>query len=189
MWKKSTLLPDFDSVLVIIVTITFLIFAPRLKNMSKTNNISLNVHAVWALRLLTVLLLYALCRTFFYLFNPEQFPTVNFFSFLLLLVKGMRFDLSAIFFLNLPIILLFIVPFGFRKEVKYQKIVLIIFFVINIIGLMANCIDIVYYRFSLRRISFDIFKYVSVDGGNDFFTLMPRFILDFWYIPLIWIAL
>jgi phosphoglycerol transferase MdoB-like AlkP superfamily enzyme len=189
VWIFSTLLPDFDSVLMIIVTITFLIFAPRLKNMTKTNNISLNVHAVWALRLLAVLLLYALCRTFFYLFNPEQFPTVNFFSFLLLLVKGMRFDLSAIFFLNLPVILLFILPFGFRKEVKYQKILLIIFLVINIIGLMANCVDIVYYRFSLRRISFDIFKYVSVDGGNDFFSLVPRFILDFWYIPLIWIAL
>jgi len=157
--------------------------------MSKTNNISLNVHAVWALRLLTVLLLYAFCRIFFYLFNPEQFPTVNFFSFLLILVKGMRFDLSAIFFLNLPVILLIIIPFRFRKDIQYQKVVLIIFFVINIIGLMANCADIIYYRFTLRRISFDIFRYMSVDGGNDVFSLLPRFILDFWFIPLIWLSL
>jgi phosphoglycerol transferase MdoB-like AlkP superfamily enzyme len=157
--------------------------------MSKTNNISLNVHAVWALRLLIVLLLYALCRTFFYLFNPEQFPTVNFFSFLLILVKGMRFDLSAIFFLNLPVILLIIIPFRFRKDIQYQKVVLIIFFVINIIGLMANCADIIYYRFTLRRISFDIFRYLFVDGGNDVFSLLPRFIYDFWFIPLIWLSL
>lgn len=157
--------------------------------MSKTNNISLNVHAVWSLRLLTVLLLYTFCRTFFYLFNPELFSTINFFSFLLILVKGMRFDLSAIFFLNLPVLLLIIVPFGFRKDVKYQKIVLIVFYIINIIGLMANTADIIYYRFTLRRISFDIFRYLSLDGGNDVFSLLPRFIYDFWFIPLIWLSL
>jgi phosphoglycerol transferase MdoB-like AlkP superfamily enzyme len=157
--------------------------------MSKTNRISLNIHAVWSLRLLTVLLLYSVCRTAFYFFNPELFPTINFSSFIWCLVNGFRFDLSAIFFLNLPVILLIIIPFGFRKDVKYQKVLLILFYIINIIGLLANTADIIYYRFTLRRISFDIFNYMALGGGNDVFSLLPRFILDFWYIAVIWISL
>ena len=157
--------------------------------MSKTHPFSLNVHAVWAIRFLIVFLLYAFCRILFYLFNPELFPTINFFSFLWIMFNGMRFDLSAIFFLNLPVLLLVIVPFGFRKEVNYQKIVFWMFLALNIIGLMANTADIIYYRFTLRRISFDIFNYLALGGGNDVFSLLPRFILDFWFIPIIWIAL
>ncbi|MDP4290469.1 MAG: sulfatase-like hydrolase/transferase [Bacteroidota bacterium] len=101
----------------------------------------------------------------------------------------MRFDLSAIFYLNIPVLLLVILPFGFRKDTRYQKIVLIIFYVINIIALIANTADIIYYRFTLRRISFDIFKYMALGGGNDVFSLLPRFILDFWFIPVILVTL
>jgi phosphoglycerol transferase MdoB-like AlkP superfamily enzyme len=157
--------------------------------MPKTNKISLNVHAVWSIRFLIVFILYTFCRIFFYLFNPELFPTIHFFSFLWIMLNGMRFDLSAIFWLNLPVILLVVIPFGFRKQIKYQKFVLWVFFIINIIGLLANSADIIYYRFTLRRISFDIFNYMALGGGNDVFSLLPRFILDFWFIPVIWIAL
>jgi len=157
--------------------------------MQKTNQISLNVHAVWSFRLLTVILLYTVCRIAFYLFNQQLFPSINFFSFLSCLLNGFRFDLSAIFFLNLPVILLIIVPFNFRKGIKYQKVVLILFYIINIIGLLANTADIIYYRFTLRRISFDIFNYMALGGGNDVISLLPRFILDFWYITVIWLLL
>jgi phosphoglycerol transferase MdoB-like AlkP superfamily enzyme len=101
----------------------------------------------------------------------------------------MRFDLSAIFYLNLPVLLLFIIPFRFRKDVKYQKIVLTVFYIINILGLIASTVDIIYYRFTLRRISFDIFRYLSLDGGNDVSSLLPRFIYDFWYILVICLSL
>lgn len=157
--------------------------------MQKTNRISLNIHAVWSLRLLTVFVLYTVCRIAFYLFNPELFPTINFYSFMSCLFNGFRFDLSAIFFLNLPIILLIIVPFSFRKGINYQKVVLILFYILNIVGLLANTADIIYYRFTLRRISFDIFNYMALGGGNDVFSLLPRFILDFWYITVIWFSL
>jgi len=157
--------------------------------MSKTNNFSLNIHAVWAFRFVTVFLLYTICRILFYAFNPELFPSVTNFSFLFILIKGMRFDLSAIFFLNLPVILLLIIPFGFRKEVKYQSIVLVLFYFINIVGLIASTADIIYYRFTLRRISFDIFRYLSLDGGSDVSTMLPRFIYDFWYILVICLSL
>ena len=157
--------------------------------MSKTNRITLNVHAVWALRLLILVIIYTFCRIAFYLFNQELFPTINFSSFIGCLFNGLRFDLSAIFFLNLPVILLIIIPFSFRKNIKYQKAVLMLFYVINSIGLMANLADIIYYRFTLKRISFEIFNYLSLGGGDDAFSLLPRFVLDFWYIAVIWIFL
>lgn len=157
--------------------------------MSKTSRIPLNVHAVWSLRFLTLLIIYSVCRILFYFFNQELFPTINFSSFFLCLFNGLRFDLSAIFFLNIPVILLIIVPFSFRKDVKYQKVVLILFYIINIIGLMANMADIIYYRFTLKRISFEIFNYLALGGGDDAVSLLPRFILDFWYITVIWLFL
>lgn len=153
--------------------------------MSKTNQITLNVHAVWSLRFLTLAIIYSVCRIAFYLFNQNLFPSINFSSFFWCLLNGIRFDLSAIFFLNLPVILLIIIPFGFRKDIKYQKATLILFYIINILGLLVNTADIVYYRFTLRRISFDIFSYISLGGGNDVISLLPRFLLDFWYITSI----
>ncbi|NVN93746.1 MAG: LTA synthase family protein [Bacteroidetes bacterium] len=59
----------------------------------------------------------------------------------------------------------------------------ILFYTTNSIALISNFIDVVYFRFTLKRTTSDIFNFLSV--GGDFKKLIPKFIADFWYIPLI----
>ena len=51
---------------------------------------------------------------------------------------------------------------------------------------MANFIDIIYYRFTFKRTTGDIFSYLGV--GGDFNKLLPQFLKDFWYILIIYIV-
>jgi phosphoglycerol transferase MdoB-like AlkP superfamily enzyme len=102
------------------------------------------------------------------------------------MLSGLRFDISAILFLNLPIIVLLILPFSFKKRNSYQKVVLTLFLVINSLGLVANLADMIFYRFSLKRTGADIFNFFSLGGGHDIFNEIPLFLRDFWYVFVIW---
>ncbi len=55
--------------------------------------------------------------------------------------------------------------------------------VINGIGLTFNHIDIIYYRFILKRTTASVFDIVGYDAGN--YKLVLRFFYDFWYIALV----
>ncbi|MBN1200021.1 MAG: LTA synthase family protein, partial [Bacteroidales bacterium] len=56
----------------------------------------------------------------------------------------------------------------------------------NSLGLMVNLIDIIYYRFTLKRMTSDIFSFLEV--GGDFDKLIPQFLGDFWYVLLLWVG-
>jgi phosphoglycerol transferase MdoB-like AlkP superfamily enzyme len=49
---------------------------------------------------------------------------------------------------------------------------------------MLNFIDLIYFRFTLKRLTGDIFSYLTV--GGDFGALVPQFLHDFWYVLVVW---
>jgi phosphoglycerol transferase MdoB-like AlkP superfamily enzyme len=49
------------------------------------------------------------------------------------------------------------------------------------------CIDFEYFRYTFKRTTADFIDYLFIGGGNDVFTLLPRYIIDFWYVAVIWI--
>lgn len=102
----------------------------------------------------------------------------------LALFAGIRFDISSILYLNILIIISLLIPLKLRSNSNYRKGVKWTFITINSIALLANYADIVYYRFTLKRTTADIFSFFSV--GGDFDKLIPLFLKDFWYIALIW---
>src|ERR1035437_5486730 len=150
--------------------------------MLRTKFTSSNIFLVWSIRFLSILLLYSICRILFYSFNTGLFPSINFGGLLIYMCYGLRFDISAILFLNLPIIALLILPFSFKKKESYQKVLLNLFVVINSLGLLANLADMVFYRFSLKRTGSDIFNFFSLGGGHDILSEIPLFLRDFWYV-------
>ncbi len=145
-----------------------------------------NIYIVMILKLAVVLLLLFLSRILFYLFNFSHFQSLSFTELIWIFIAGIRFDLSALLLLNLPFILMNSVPFKFRYRKVYQWFANGYFYVINALGLMVNFVDIIYFRFTLKRITSDIFKYVEV--GGDFDKLIPQFIRDFWYVQFLWIG-
>ena len=150
-------------------------------------NISGNIYIALIVRLLFVMLLFSVCRVVFYLFNAELFPDMNLAHFTHLLKGGLKFDLTAVIYTNILFILGNIIPFEFRHNRGYQKSMKWIFGITNAVALSLNCIDIIYYRFTLRRTTWTVFQEFSNDIGN--FSLINRFFIDYWHIVLIWITL
>lgn len=146
-----------------------------------------NILLVTFLRLIVVLIFFFISRICFYLFNLQYFSSLGFGEVMRIFFLGLRFDISAILIINLPVIFFNSIPFRFRYNKVYQGFVSVFFYIVNITGLLVNFVDLVYFRFTLKRLTADIFSYLSV--GGDFGKLIPQFIHDFWYVPLLWILL
>jgi phosphoglycerol transferase MdoB-like AlkP superfamily enzyme len=141
-----------------------------------------NVYVAMVMRLVLAMLLFTLCRLGFYLFNTSYFPGLTAAEFLRIFYGGMRFDLTAVLYINSLNILLTIIPFDFRFTNWYQSILKYLFFVLNGIALAANVADFIYYRFTLRRTTADIFD--EFDEGPGAGNLFIRFVIDYWYASL-----
>jgi phosphoglycerol transferase MdoB-like AlkP superfamily enzyme len=146
-----------------------------------------NIYFVLVARLAFSMLLFSVCRVVFYLFNGDLYPDMTFGHFLYLMAAGLRFDLTAVLYTNIAYIFFFIMPFQFRYRSIPQKIFKWVYYVTNSLALTLNCIDFIYFRYTLRRTTWNVVHEFSNDVGNT--SLMGRFLLDFWYIVLTWMAL
>lgn len=129
-------------------------------------------------------LIFSICRFLFYIFHLSffggEFPFDAFFF-------GLRFDVVAISYLLSPFIFFSILPFPFRIANWYQKFLKILFHISNSIGIIFNLIDLGYYQYSLKRTTADIFNFLGT--GNDFWGMLPQYVIDFWYAFLFLILL
>lgn len=145
-----------------------------------------NIYWALFLRLLLAMFLFSLCRIGFYIYNTSYFPEMTFSHFLRILWGGLRFDLTAVLYINLLIILLTLIPFDFRFNSVYQSILKYLFFFLNGVGLIANLADFIYYKFTLRRTTADIFN--EFEEGPGAGGLFFRFIIDYWYVTIFAVA-
>lgn len=144
-----------------------------------------NIYVVLALRLLLVFAFYTITRLLFYLLNQSLFPDMDATYLLKLMYHALRFDASAIAYTNSLVILMHILPFRFRYNKGYQNATSIVFYVVNAIGITLNMIDVVYYRFTMKRTTTGVFQEFENENPVGFL----RFIWDYWYITLIVVAL
>ncbi len=146
-----------------------------------------NIYWVLILRLAIILDLFWMSRLFLWVCNPSYFSGLGFAGFIEVLFYGLRFDISALMMVNLPIIFLWSLPFNFTYNKTYRQITNFIFYLFNSIALAANFIDIIYFRFTLKRTTGDIFNYFA-NEDLQFLGLIPQFIIDFWYVFLLWLV-
>jgi len=134
----------------------------------------------FVIRLVVLLVLYQCCRILFFACNYHYFQHENINSLLQILWGSLRFDLSALMYLNAPFLLLLLLPFPFRFNRYYQQTALWIFFIVNAIGLIANIADIGYYPFILRRTNASLFLEFKNDAG--LLTSIQKFVFTYWYL-------
>jgi phosphoglycerol transferase MdoB-like AlkP superfamily enzyme len=144
-----------------------------------------NYYKIILYRLLTAFILLWLSRLLFYVFNTAYFAHLSFTEVLAILFYGIRFDLSSLFLLNSVFIILMALPLPFRKYRLYRSFSAFFFYLGNIAGLLTNFVDIIYFRFTQKRMTGDIFSYLQAEGNVE--TLMPQFLRDFWYYLLIFL--
>ena len=152
-----------------------------------TKKYEANEYLVLTYRVMVMMALYSVCRILFYLFNTPSFPKVTFMSFLTILKGGLMFDISALLYLNAVYVLFFLLPFRFKFSNWYQIFLKWLFVISNGAGLAFNLIDMIYYRYILKRTTASMFDVAAFDAGNT--NLIMRFFYDFWYIPVILVIL
>ncbi len=133
------------------------------------------------LRLLGLLVLFQVTRFIFYLFNYSFFAHDSASDIFRAFMWGMRFDLWIILLFNLPLIIISLLPIKqrFEKAGRYY------FVIVNAAVLLFNLIDVEYFKFTLKRSTADLFSLIGT--GKDVWIMLPRFLVDFWYIVLFFI--
>lgn len=135
-------------------------------------------------RLLLILGLFFCGRLFFFIYNIQHFAPAWPEDVLKSFFYGLQFDISAIIYFNLPLILLHFVPPGSFSGRINERIIKYYFITVNSLLVLSNFLDSEYFRFTGKRTGSDIFSYMGIN--NDILKLVPRFIYDYWYILLIW---
>ncbi|MGZ4056351.1 MAG: LTA synthase family protein [Bacteroidia bacterium] len=64
-----------------------------------------------------------------------------------------------------------------------------LFLIVNSVAILANCVDLIYFQFTLKRTTADVFNFFGGEIGNDLGRLLPLFLKEYWYMFFIWIAL
>lgn len=131
--------------------------------------------------------LFSVCRVLFYLFNAGIFPGQTPQQFFIMMMGGLRFDLTAVLYTNLLYVFLQLIPFRFRIHATYQKALDYLFYTTNSIVLALNCIDLVYYPFTQRRTTLIVLE--EFKNETNYLQLASHFFIAYFHIFLIWIAM
>ena len=135
-------------------------------------------------RLLVCYFIYFVCRLFFYIGNASLFPSVTLTHFIQDAFYGLRFDTFSIFVGNSLFIFLSIIPNNYFNAKSYQNLLRWIFITSNSIFVLANCIDIGYFRYIKKRSSADLFE--QIGGQTDLSRLLPQYLKDFWWVLMLY---
>lgn len=144
-----------------------------------------NLYITLFIRIIIILLLYSISRFLFIVCNQHYFKDISIIEYFNIFWGGFRFDISSVLMINSVFIILSILPLWITYNNVYKKVLLYYFYISNSFAILFNFTDIVYFRFTFKRTTSDIFNYMGV--GGDFDKLLPQFLKDFWFIPIFWI--
>ena len=131
-------------------------------------------------RLILVIILFQLSRLVFGFANPSTVSSDYFSIFL----AGLRYDITTICILNLPVLFMHVYPSKFSFTAGYQKIISILTISLNALALLFNYIDTGWFPFIQKRSTIDFFTLIST--GDDLQNNIGIYLLDFWYLVLFW---
>lgn len=142
-----------------------------------------NINIALILKILFALLVFALCRVIFYVYNISYYPDISSQTLLKIFYGGLVFDFSGLLYLLALYILTQILPFKFRHNEKYQKITNWFFVVPLSLGGGINLMDTIYYQISLKRTTVAVFAQFS--NEQNLGTLFLGFMVSYWYMLLL----
>lgn len=142
---------------------------------------------VFIIRLGVMLLLLAISRWLLFVFNASNFPDLSVGEQFRLFFIGMRFDIWTLIIANLPFLVFYGIPFRFKYNKVYCKIVDILFVITNSLSITLNLIDVIYYRYIDKRMTSELFGFMQHTDDNQG-GLVKQFLVDFWFMVLVFIV-
>ena len=123
-------------------------------------------------------------RLLFTLQNAAFFKEIDSALFLI----GFYFDAVTVALLGLPLFLLHLpFSFGARFQVVQQRISQVYLLLIGLLILVLNSWDIAYFSYTQKRSGFSYFVHLLT--GTETSSLAGEFLMEFWWLPLVFIAL
>lgn len=134
-----------------------------------------------------VMAIFSLSRVFYFLTNQASYPDVTGSHFWELFFGGLRFDLTALLYLNSVYLLMQLLPLRIRQNKRYQQVAQWFYWIPNSLAIIVNCIDMVYMQFTGRRTTMAFFTEFQNEGNlvQIFLTSM----VQYWYVTLFAIAM
>lgn len=145
----------------------------------------LNKYTATALQLFVVLITYTLLRILFYAYNSNFVGVDSLGEFMRVMLNGVRFDISAICYLNLLFILMRLLPFRFADRPSYITTTNWVYYISNSIGFIANIADTSYFRFTNYRTQFNFFEEFFSDSGAA--SIIIGYLPEYWYLVVVFI--
>lgn len=137
-------------------------------------------------RLLAILLAFSISRWLVYLFNLQFFHQLSLGESFGLYFKGMRFDLSVLMVLNLPLILYYCFPSQKIINKVPQRIVDMIFIVTNSAAIFLNFMDIVCFHFFGKHLTVDLLRQLGHSEELSW-GIIGQVVFDYWYLIVIFV--
>ncbi len=126
-----------------------------------------------------LLIIYTIIRFVFIILYDDIFQLENFNNWFVILFAGIRFDLSALMYINLPFFLSALLPFSFRNKTFYIKLLRILFIIPNLLFILLCIVDFGYYRHTQRRTSTELFGMM-----DDLWPQLFSYLSGYWFLLL-----
>ena len=150
-------------------------------------NRELPLGKVFIIRLGVMLILLAISRWLLFVFNAQNFPDLSIGEQFRLFFIGMRFDIWTLIIANLSFLVFYGVPFRFKYNKIYCKVIDILFVITNSLSITLNLIDVIYYRYIDKRMTSELFGFMQHTDDNQG-GLVKQFLVDFWFMVLVFIV-
>jgi len=137
-------------------------------------------------RLLAILLAMSVSRWLVYLFNLQFFHQLSLVEAFGLYFKGMRFDMSVIMTLNLPLVLYYCFPSQKIINRVPQRVIDFIYVVSNAFAIFLNFMDIVCFHYFGKHITVDFFAQLGHSEELSW-GIMGQVVFDYWYLIVIFV--
>ena len=138
---------------------------------------------------LLMMVVFMLMRLFYYRVNIDLYPNVSVAHLWEMCLGGIRFDMTALLYLNsVYFVLMFLpLPWQWRTNRIYQQVARWFYLIPNIVGILANAVDTVYVRFSDRRTTVAFFS--EFENDDNLVHIFLTSMVQYWYVSLFTIAL
>lgn len=130
-----------------------------------------------------LILIYTLIRFGFLIANYTKFSALSYSDLFSSFISGMRFDLSAIFWVNIiPFVLLNLPGKIFRNKI-YEKSIFVLIIIVNVITIVLAVSDYGYYAVTERRLSYEVYFMIK-----DIVDILPGLIVAHYVLVLVLIT-
>jgi phosphoglycerol transferase MdoB-like AlkP superfamily enzyme len=140
-------------------------------------------------QLALLVLVYFVCRLLFVVVHFSSLNVTSVLGCIKLFVFGLKFDAPAILITNSLYVVITLLTAPFVLHRYFYVVLNYLFIVVNSCAILVNLIDIGYFPFIHKRMQFDAFLFLDGSKGNDFYRLLPTFLLQYWYLLFVLVLL